>query len=168
MQTKNLILTALFASLTAVGAFLFLPLPFSPVPITLQLLFTFLAGGILGSKYGSLSQIIYILLGAAGLPVFAGGRAGLSVLVGPTAGFIYGFVIAAWIAGKMKGNFFNRMIYLLTGLIIVYILGTGSLMITTGMGFTKALTVGTLPFLIGDLFKVFAAVYLIPILKKHV
>ncbi|TET40117.1 MAG: biotin transporter BioY, partial [Elusimicrobia bacterium] len=83
LKTKGMILCALFAALTAVGGLIAVPLPFTPVPITLQTFFTFLAGAILGKYLGALSQIIYLLLGVIGLPVFAKGSSGIGVLLGP-------------------------------------------------------------------------------------
>ena len=87
MKTKSMILVALFAAITSVLALLpAIPLPFSPVPITFQVIGIFLAGAILGPRLGFLSQLVYLLLGSIGLPVFAGGSAGFSVILGPTGG----------------------------------------------------------------------------------
>ena len=160
LKLKTMTRISIMAALTAVGAFIIIPLPGSPVPVTLQLLFTFLAGGLLGAKGGFYSQVIYILLGSAGLPVFAGGTGGIGALVGPTAGYIYGFLIAGYLAGLGKRNFKTKVLYNFAGLGIVYILGTIGLMIYTGLGFQKALMSGVLPFIPGDLLKVALAAYL--------
>ena len=160
MKLQKMTRISIMAALTAIGAFIIIPLPGSPVPVTLQLLFTFLAGGLLGSKNGVMSQFIYILLGAAGLPVFAGGTGGIGALVGPTAGYIYGFVIAAYISGMGKKSFTNQLIYNSIALITVYKLGMAGLMINTGLNLTKAFSTGVLLFIPGDLLKVALAAYL--------
>jgi len=79
---RGMVYASMFGALTAVGAYIMIPLP--PVPVTLQTLFVFLAGALLGGSLGALSQVVYILLGVIGLPVFAGGKAGAGVLLGPT------------------------------------------------------------------------------------
>lgn len=103
-NTKNsnlykLVLTGIFAAVVAVCSWISIPLPFTQVPVNLAILGVLLAGGLLGSKYGTLSLIIYILLGAVGVPVFAGFGAGLGTLVGPTGGYIVGYVLCAAVAG---------------------------------------------------------------------
>lgn len=160
IKTKKYILTGLFAALTAIGAYIYLPLPVSPVPITLQMFFTFMAGGILGKRYGFLSQLIYLMLGAVGLPVFAGGLGGIGVLFGPTGGYILGFLLAGYISGYGKNSFFQKVLFMLLGLLTIYLLGITVLMINTKITFLNALSVGVLPFLIGDLIKISLAAYL--------
>ena len=76
--------------------------PLYPVPLTLQTLFTYLAGAVLGPSLGALSQVIYILLGGIGLPVFAGGKAGFGTLLGPTGGYLFGFIAASFAIGKLS------------------------------------------------------------------
>ncbi len=97
VNVRNLSLMALFAALTAVGAFITIPVP--PVPFSLQIFFAILAGALLGSRQGAMSIVIYLLLGLCGLPVFTKG-AGLSYLLQPTFGYLLGFVPAAWLCGK--------------------------------------------------------------------
>ncbi len=99
LKTRDMVLVALFAALTAIGGWLSFPLPFSPVPITLQVLFVLLAGALLGPMRGALSQIIYVLIGAIGLPVFAQFSGGIGILVGPTGGYLIGFIVAAFLVG---------------------------------------------------------------------
>jgi biotin transport system substrate-specific component len=94
-------LTTLFAGLTAAGAQVSLHVPFTPVPVTLQVFFVLLAGAALGSRLGALSLAEYLALGAAGLPVFADGKSGLLAFVGPTAGYLPGFIAAAWLVGRL-------------------------------------------------------------------
>lgn len=167
-KTKYLILTGLFAALTAIGAYIYIPLPISPVPITLQMFFTFMAGGLLGKKYGFFSQLIYVLIGAIGLPVFAGGAGGIGILFGPTGGYVLGFMAAGYIAGMSKDNYLSKVIYMLLGLVFIYLLGTVRLMYVVQVDFIKALTMGVTPFIIGDLIKVALAAYLSVKLSNYI
>lgn len=157
-------LAALFAALTALGAYIFIPLPFTPVPITLQTLFVYLAGDILGGYLGALSQIVYILLGVLGLPVFARGKGGGDVLIGPTGGYLIGFIVAAFIIGKLvklkRNPTFVWFIFSnLIGTVVIYCFGIFQLSIWIG-SLKKAIILGIFPFLIGDLIKVWLAAYI--------
>ena len=100
-KLKEMVFAALFAALTAAVAWFKIPLPFTPVPITLQTLVVLMSGAMLGSYYGALSMIIYLVLGAIGLPVFAGGSSGIGALLGPTGGYLFSYPIAAFVIGKM-------------------------------------------------------------------
>ncbi|MCH7819743.1 MAG: biotin transporter BioY, partial [Candidatus Marinimicrobia bacterium] len=91
---RTVVLVGGFALLTALGALIRIPLPFTPIPITLQTFFVLLAGAMLGSKRGTLSQMVYVFAGAAGIPIFAGMSSGLALLAGPTGGFLAGFLLA--------------------------------------------------------------------------
>ena len=169
INIRQMTLISLFAALTAVGAFISIPL--QPVPLSLQTLFTLLSGMILGSAMGASSQIIYVLLGIIGLPVFAGFKAGIGILFGPTGGFLFGFIISAFFMGKIielkkEKNIFY---YLFAGLIgsgIIYIFGITQLSLVTGMGIKKAIIVGMLPFLPGDILKIIAASFIANKLKS--
>ena len=165
-KTKYLILTGLFAALTAIGAYIHIPFP--TVPITLQIFFALMAGGLLGKKYGFLSQVIYVLIGAIGLPVFAGGTGGIGILFGPTGGYIFGFLAAGYIAGIGKQKFLNKSLYMILGLVAIYVLGVSGLMIFAGLEFLPAVTTGVTPFIVGDLIKVFLAAYLSVKLSNYV
>lgn len=126
-RTRTITLCGLFAALTAIGAFIKIPLPPPLVPFTLQFLFCALAGVLLGSKVGALSQLIYVLVGLVGIPVFTEGG-GLHYVVKPTFGYLIGFVLGAYVIGlcveKLKEiNFKNLFIASLIGLIVVYVLG---------------------------------------------
>ncbi len=101
VRTTALVLCGVFAALMAVCSFITIPLGFTPIPVNLATLGVFLTGGILGKKYGSISLTVYILLGAAGIPVFAGFKGGLGVLVGPTGGYIIGYLAAAFLTGLL-------------------------------------------------------------------
>ena len=168
INIRQMTLISLFAALTAIGAFISIPL--YPVPLTLQTLFTLLAAMTLGSAMGMSSQIIYVLLGVIGLPVFAGFKAGIGILFGPTGGFLFGFIISAYIIGKIielkkEKNFFYYFLAGLSGMLIIYITGITQLSLVTGIGVKKALMVGMLPFLPGDICKIIAASFIASKLK---
>ncbi|MDE5763440.1 MAG: biotin transporter BioY [Ruminococcus sp.] len=125
MKIKNMILISMFAALSAVGAFIKIPMPFCP--ITLQILFTTLAGVLLGGRDGALSVGIYVLLGLAGVPVFTGGG-GISYILHPTFGFLIGFIIGAYVTGKIchSGEPTMKRLILgsLAGYIPIFLIGT--------------------------------------------
>lgn len=162
MDPKSLrgtVYASLFGALTAVGAYIIIPLP--PVPITLQTFFLYLAGLVLGPRLGATSQIIYLILGAIGLPVFAGGKAGIGVLIGPTGGYLIGFVAAAYIIGTLsqlkRHGYLWLVVCLLAGTAVVYSLGVLQLSLVAKLTPLKALSVGVLPFLPGDALKIVLA-----------
>jgi biotin transport system substrate-specific component len=155
LKTRGMILCALFAALTGVGGMIAIPLPFTPVPITLQTFFTFLAGAILGKYLGALSQLIYLLLGVVGLPVFARGASGIGVLLGATGGYLVGFIPSAFLVGYLLERRENPswgLIFLamVVGLVAIYLPGVGWLMWVAKMNLVKALLLGFLPFIPGD------------------
>ncbi len=167
----QMILISIFAALTAVGAFISIPIGL--IPISLQNLFTFLSGMVLGSKLGAFSQLIYLLLGAVGLPVFSGFRGGLGVLLGPTGGFLIGFVISAYVIGKLieklkEAKIWSYFTVGLLGVVIIYITGVAQLLIITRIGIKEAVMVGVIPFLPGDCLKVVTASFLAIRLKSVV
>lgn len=100
-KLKGMVFAALFAAFTAAVAWFKIPLPFTPVPITLQTLAVLLSGAMLGPYYGALSMIVYLALGALGLPVFAGGSSGIGALLGPTGGYLFSYPLASFVVGKM-------------------------------------------------------------------
>jgi len=165
---RQMTLISLFAALTAMGAFISIPL--YPVPLTLQTLFTLLAAMTLGSVMATSSQIIYVMLGVIGLPVFAGFKAGIGILFGPTGGFLFGFIISACVIGKIieakkEKNIFYYLLAGLIGTLIIYIIGITQLSLVTGIGVKKALMVGMFPFLPGDILKIIAASFIASKLK---
>ncbi|MBI2652288.1 biotin transporter BioY [Candidatus Woesearchaeota archaeon] len=103
-KLKGMVFASLFAALTAAVAWFKIPLPFTPVPITLQTLVVLLSGAMLGAYYGALAMILYITVGALGLPVFAGGGFGFGALLGPSGGYLFSYPIAAFVIGKMLEN----------------------------------------------------------------
>lgn len=104
MKTKNLVLCALFAALMAVGANVSPFLMIGGVPVTLQLMFAILAGGVLGSRLGAISMVTYMLIGLMGAPVFAQLKGGPAQLLSPTFGFIISFIAVAYVTGKLVGD----------------------------------------------------------------
>lgn len=172
MTTKKMILYALFAALTAICSMILIPLPFTPVPINLATLSVFLAGGLLGSKGGAISQIVYVILGAIGLPVFAGFNGGFGVITGPTGGYIIGYVAAAWLTGfmieKLGQGYYKSIISMIIGLAACYTLGTLWFMYITSTGLAAALMMCVVPFLIGDGIKIAAGSILVKKLRHQI
>jgi biotin transport system substrate-specific component len=170
MKTKTMILCALFAALTAVCSMISVPLPFTPVPINLATLSIFLAGGLLGSKYGSISQLVYVILGAVGLPVFHNFTGGIGIVTGPTGGYIIGYVAAAWLIGflceKIGRGFYKNIFSMAAGLVVCYTLGTLWFMYLTSTGLAAALMLCVVPFLVGDAIKIAAGAILVKKLYK--
>lgn len=182
IKTKDFIGVSLFAALTAVGAFISIPL--GAIPITLQLLFTLLSGILLGGNLGALSQIVYIILGFIGLPIFAGGKGGIGIIFSPTFGFLMGYIICSLILGKLcnkliekkKISFASIALICTLGVIIVYLFGVPYMYIIltkvnkTSITFFGALKSGCLIFLPGDCLKILLssllAIKLIPVIKR--
>ncbi|MBS3977444.1 MAG: biotin transporter BioY [Syntrophomonadaceae bacterium] len=162
MKLRSLILVALFAAITSVLAQVSIPVPFSPVPLTGQTFAVFLAGAILGSKLGAMSMVVYLLLGAIGLPVFAQAKAGIGVLIGHTGGYLFGFVVGAYILGKIvensKGAGYGRMLTgMVASLVIAYTLGAIQLALVLGWPMEKAVMLGVIPFIPLDGLKIILA-----------
>jgi biotin transport system substrate-specific component len=175
-STDSLRLTvyaALFAALTAVGAFIAIPV--GPVPIVLQNLFVMLAGLLLGSRWALASVGIYLLAGACGLPVFAGGQGGIGRIVGPTGGYLLGYLPAVYVIGVISEKSGQRALWdviaMILGSALVYACGVTWLQALTGMPWPKTLAVGMFPFIIGDVIKIAVAVSIAkavrPILHMH-
>jgi biotin transport system substrate-specific component len=151
----------IFSLLTAVGAWIEIPLPFTPVPITLQTLFVTLAGAWLGAKKGAMSQIVYLFYGICGLPVFAGGASSIAQFLGPSGGYLIGFPVAAFVTGLLisrdRGFYWNLGACIL-GSLPILLIGSVQLSILTGGNMAEAFKLGFIPFLAGDFIKcVFAA-----------
>src|SRR5688572_28188603 len=150
-----------FALLTWAGARVSVPLPFTPVPGTLQTLAVLLAGGLLGARAGAASQMAYLLMGLAGMPVFALPGAGPAYFLGPTGGYLVGFVLGAWTTGwlvrRLRGfGVWGTGAAFLAGGIAVHACGLAWLSVFMG-GPGAAWRAGTLPFLLFDLAKVMVA-----------
>lgn len=165
-----MIYAALFAALTAAGAFLAIPV--GPVPIVLQNMFVFLAGLLLGSRWGVWSVAIYLLTGIMGLPIFAGGTGGLARLAGPTGGYLLGYLPAVFVIGMLSQRLPKKPVYsvlaMTAGALIVYACGVPWLKWMTAMSWPKALAAGCYPFLAGDALKIAAAVPLAGSLREFI
>lgn len=170
IKTKQLVLYSLFAALTAILSQISIPLPFTPVPINLATLSVLLSGAILGKNGGVISQLVYVLLGAIGLPVFAGFSSGIQIILGPTGGYIIGYIVAAFIVGiiteKYSKSLMTYIISMILGIIACYILGTAWFIHVTGSGLVAALTMCVFPFIIGDIIKIAAGSFLARRLRK--
>ena len=151
-------LALVFAGLTTVGAYIEIPL--KPVPITMQTLFVMLAGASIGRGWGSLSQWLYVGLGAVGLPLFAGGASGWAILGGPTGGYLIAFLIAPWVVGTMlrrSESWSWQLFSFAVGNVLILAFGVLHLTLFYTHDVLQALTVGALPFLPGAVFKIAAA-----------
>ncbi|HHT9110603.1 MAG TPA: biotin transporter BioY [Candidatus Brocadiaceae bacterium] len=172
-QSANLrviVYTALFTALIIIGGYLGFPIPFSPLPVVLSDFFVMLAGLFLGSSAGVSSVGLFIFLGALGLPVFAGGKAGLAVLVGPTAGFLCGYMACAFVIGlistKGKPSMVKDFVALIAGNILIYGLGVPGLKLVLGLTWGNALAAGFLSFIPGTIIKVIVALALAKVLRS--
>jgi biotin transport system substrate-specific component len=171
ISTKGIVYASLFGALTAAGAFIVIPM--APVPITAQTFFLNVAAILLGGPLGSISQFIYVMLGVVGIPVFAGGKAGLGVIFGPTGGYLLGFIIAAFVIGsvnrmKKSAGIFWHIFSMAIGMMIIYSLGSFQLSLVAKMSFHKAFVVGVLPFIPGDIIKILLAAIISSKLKGRV
>jgi biotin transport system substrate-specific component len=159
-QIHMTVYASLLAALTAAGAYLAIPI--GPVPIILQNLFIFLTGLLLGSKWGVASVGVYLLAGALGLPVFAGGVGGIGRFAGPTGGYLLGFLPAVYVIGWISETTRKRAAFdilaMVCGSLIIYACGVTWLKVLTGMTLAKTLAVGMYPFILGDGLKIAAAV----------
>jgi biotin transport system substrate-specific component len=162
-RLRQMVYASMFGALTAVGSLIVIPL--QPVPITLQTMFTSLAGIMLGGYTAALSQVIYVLLGLIGLPVFAGGKAGLGTLFGPSGGYLIGFIAGAYVIGKIieqkdKPGLAWIGLALVAGNAVIYGFGITQLSLVAHLPWVKALMLGFVPFLAGDAIKLAAAAWL--------
>lgn len=163
----------LMAALTAAAAQVSLPLPFTPVPFTLQPMLVLVGGAALGSRLGMSSQVLYLLAGIAGLPVFAASPVlpqGALRLLGPTGGYLLAYPVAAFVAGWLAERGFDRqyatsVVAMAAGLAIIFAFGVAWLAWfarPTAAGFDVALRTGVLPFLPADVIKLLAAAAVLP------
>ena len=176
-KTLMLVLTALFAALTAVGAFF--KIPFALAAISLQFLFTAMAGILLGAGYGALSQLVYVLIGLVGVPIFALGG-GFSYVLQPTFGFLLGLIPMAFVVGLLSRKGLSRLPWLwlrlavacVAGLVVLYAVGLPYLYFTLGGAWSvsKTLVSGCLIFLPFDALKIVCVVLLgvrlLPVLRR--
>ncbi|MBU2512324.1 biotin transporter BioY [bacterium] len=174
-QLRMTVYASLMAALVAAGAFIAIPV--GPVPIVLQNMFVLLAALLLGRKWALACIAIYLLAGAIGLPVFSAGRGGFAHFAGPTGGYLLSYLIVVyvvgWISEKFGSGYSNRsvkrmmvdIVAMLIGSLIIYACGVPWLKFVTGMPWSKAIAVGALPFLIGDIAKVIAAAFIARLIR---
>ena len=173
-KTYDIVYIAVFAVIMAICSWISIP---AAVPFTLQTFGVFIAVGVLGGKRGSLSVLVFILLGAIGIPVFANFSGGIGVLAGPTGGYIIGFLFSAllmWAMEKLPGmKSVMQIVSMIAGLIVCYAFGTVWFVIVYGrmngpIGFTAALVSCVVPFIIPDIIKIALAYVLSRKLRKYV
>lgn len=156
---RPLVYTALFVALISVGAFIAIPI--GPVPIVLQNMFVLLAGLLLGPAWGTACVAVYLLVGLAGLPVFAGGTSGIGKLFGPTGGYLLGYLPAVLATGVISRTLGEKpgsdVLAMAAGSVIVYAAGVPWLKIAFSLSWGKAVAAGMVPFLLGDVLKIAAA-----------
>jgi biotin transport system substrate-specific component len=150
-----------FACFTTAAAQLAVPLPFTPVPLTMQTLFVVLAGVTLGARDGFYAMLVYVSLGFAGAPVFAEFSGGPHVLFGPTGGYLAAFpaaaLVAGWISGKLGGSRFAAFAASLCGMILILAAGGSYLALIAGISFARAASLGIVPFAAGEFAKALIA-----------
>ncbi len=161
---RNLTLIGLMSAVICVMAPWAIPLPFSPVPLSLATFSIYFGLWVLGGKKGMVSTSIYLLLGVVGMPVFSGFTGGIGKLLGPTGGYLCGYLLLAVIGGFFLERFDRRLLPSICGMvlgtIICYIVGTLWLTYQTGISFLSALSLGVLPYLPGDIIKFVLAMLL--------
>lgn len=163
---------AMIAVMTAVTCVLApLSIPIGPVPISLTNLVIYFSLFILGTKKGTISYLIYLLIGLVGIPVFSSFTSGPGKLFGPTGGYLIGFIPLALIAGFFIDHFRNKKALCFLGMIlgtaVCYALGTAWLAVQAHMGFQSALMAGVIPFLPGDFIKMILALLIAPQIRKQ-
>lgn len=162
MKTRVLTTSALFVAITAICSQIQIPLPM--VPINLALFAIYLAGALLGPKYGTISILAYVILGGIGAPIFAGFTGGFGTIAGPTGGYIVGYIFTAFIVGlitkKYGYNWWKLVIAMVLGLTVCYALGTIWFMYVTSNSLASAMTYCVIPFLPGDAVKIILATLL--------
>jgi biotin transport system substrate-specific component len=165
---RDIALIILGAAMTALAAQVAFTLPWTPVPYTLQTGAVLLVGTALGTVRGAFSMLMYVLVGAAGLPVFAEASGGAAHLIGATGGYLVGFIVAAALVGHLARLGWDRRFItaaglMLIGTLVVYAIGVPVLAIVAGLPFAGALQAGALVFVPWDLAKVAAAALLLPL-----
>ncbi|MCR4822774.1 MAG: biotin transporter BioY [Treponema sp.] len=180
-NSRKYVFTALFSALICLGCVIAIPLP-GGVPITVQNLFAILAGGVLGSFYGAASVLIWMILGAVGIPVFANAHGGLAIILGPTGGYMWGYALGSLFLGMMLGKpsltenkkdwkfILKITVFAFIAYTIVYLPGIPYFMhVMAGKGkpqtFQSALKLTFIPFIPGDLIKFFITIPLTAILR---
>lgn len=172
MDLRKLLYAGMFTAIMSIMAQIALPIPFSPVPVTLQVMAICLAGAILGSKTGFISILTYDLLGIIGVPVFSNFHGGLSSLLSPGGGYIIAFPIAAYIIGlileRNEINVFKVVIAMSAGLIVIYLFGMIQMKILLGLTWAKAFMMAVGVFLPLDLIKIVLSSFIVIPVRKAI
>lgn len=169
---SNIALAAVLAALTAAFAYVSIPIPGLPAPVSFQVFGVYFAGLLLGARWGGFSVALYLLAGIAGAPVFSNGQAGLGYALGPTGGYLLGFLLAAVLIGAITHRgleakpltdipLTRQVAALVAGLVLTYAVGVPWLAAVAGLPPVEALTVGALVFLPGDAIKIAATLALV-------
>lgn len=166
-RSRGIALSATFAALISVASPVSIPLgPVTQVPITLQVFFVYLAGALLGARYGALSMVIYLVLGAVGIPVFSGPSSGPAVLFGFSGGYLFAFPVASLLGGYVarrrpatrKGDTIRVSLSALLSLLVIYVIGVVWLSYYLGLSLLNGVLAGAVPFIPLDLLKAVVAV----------
>ncbi len=158
IKTADLVMIALFAAITAVLSQIAIPMP-TQVPVTLQTFAVALCGYCLGAKKGTAAILIYILLGAVGIPVFTGFKGGIACIASFTGGFIYGFLPFAFISGIPLNSKAARILLGMAGLLVLHFFGVLHYSILTSNGFTESFLLVSAPYLVKDAISVVLAYF---------
>ena len=170
IKNKKLLLCAVFAAISA--ALSPMSIPIGAVPVNMVHISVLVSAGLLGAKYAGLSQLVFVLIGVAGLPIFSGFSSGLGAILGPTGGFIIGYIFCAFIVGWLikftKKSWLGMFGCMYLGWAVTYIFGVSWFMAVTGSQFLPALQVCLLPFIIPDFAKTVVAVFIVKRLRPVV
>ena len=170
-KTKSMVIIALMAAVTCILGPLSLAIPISPVPISLTNLAVYFTVYVLDRKRGTISYLLYLLIGLVGVPVFSAFTGGPGKLFGPTGGYLIGFIFMAYICGffidKWPSKLYMHFIGMVLGTAVCYLFGTVWLAYQAGMGFYAALGAGVIPFIPGDLVKIIIALIAGPVIRKQ-
>ena len=176
MKTKNIVLCAVCAAVTCVLAPLSIPV--GAIPVTLATFAVMLSGVLLGGRLGALSQLIYLLIGAVGVPVCAGYTPALPKLLGPTGGYLVGYIPLAFICGALYSlwgknargvkKYAVMLLAMTAGTVVLYAFGTAWFCILNNVGVLYALSLCVVPFLLGDAIKIAVVMLLAPQLEKAI
>ena len=166
-STKSLVLTGMFVAVLAVLSQLSIPMP-SGIPVTLQTFAVALVAYVLGAKLGVMAIVVYILLGAVGVPVFANFYSGVGVLVGTTGGFIWGFIFMTILCGLgwVQKKKVLAVIFSAAGLLLCHLFGILQFMAVMDMGFISSAEIVSLPYLVKDILSVVAAYFVSAAIRK--
>ena len=169
-KTNTLTKIALMAALQCIISPFAIAFPISPVPMSLATLMLYLSVYILGKKHATISCGIYLLIGLVGLPVFSGFSGGAGKLLGPTGGYLIGYLALTWIGGwcvEKWSGYWLQGLGVLIGTAVCYLFGTVWLSYQAGMDFVAALGIGVLPFVVGDVVKIVVGVVVGNVIRKR-